>query len=170
VQEISLAKRKWRPSEDHEERSSNPSTAASPTRSRPAPVIYPDEITALYSHTIDWRKKMCGEESDRPLGAWGRWRWQAKKRKTEQKRKERPVIGIGAVEKPWKINYRPCKGVENYIDRRRLSPRRWLVSSAAFLQVCQTLLSVASRVWSFNCDFKCDWLLGWVNSLSDTQL
>jgi len=106
---ISLAKRKWRPSEDHEERSSNPSTAASPTRSRPAPVIYPDEITALYSYTIDWRKKMCGEESDRPLGAWGRWRWQAKKRKTEQKRKERPVIGIGAVEKPWKINYRRAK-------------------------------------------------------------
>lgn len=61
----SLTKRKWGPSEDHEERSSNPSTAGPPSHSRPAPVIYPDEIAALYSHTIDWRKKMCGEESDR---------------------------------------------------------------------------------------------------------
>lgn len=41
------------------------------------------------------------------------------KRKTVWERKEGPVIGICAVEKPWKINYRPCKGAENYIDRRR---------------------------------------------------
>lgn len=50
-------------------------------------------------------------------------RTRAASRETREKeRKEGPVIGIGAVEKPWKINYRPCKGVENYIDRRRVNP------------------------------------------------
>jgi len=68
----SLAKRKRRPSEDHEELSSDPSTTASPSRSRPAPVIYSDEITALYSYTIDWREKMCGEESDRAIDLFDR--------------------------------------------------------------------------------------------------
>lgn len=36
-------------------------------------------------------------------------------------RKEGLVIGIDVVEKPWRINYRSCKGVENYIDRRQMS-------------------------------------------------
>lgn len=160
-----LTKRKWRPSEDHEERSSDPSTTAPPSRSRPAPVIYPDEITALYSYTIDWRKKMW-KESDRATDLLER-EADGKPRNEGRRRKEKgePVIGIGAVEKPWKINYRPCKGVENYIDRRRRRPRRWLAPSATRPRVCQTPLSVVSRDWSFNCDFERGRLLGRASSL-----
>lgn len=72
-------------------------------------------------------------QSDLPLGVRGER--QAEKRGVKRrKEKGEPVIGIGAVEKPWKINYRPCKGVENYIDRRCRRPRRWLAPSPPSLR------------------------------------
>lgn len=101
-----------------QKRSNYPSTAAPPCRRR-SPVIYPDEITALYFCTIDWQK-MC-EDEDRQTVRKAR----NGKQQIYRKRKERSVIGICAVEKPWKINYRPCKGVENYIDRRHVPPKVW---------------------------------------------
>jgi len=65
---------------------------------------------------------MCGEESDRATDLLERETDESDKPRNGSRGKEKgkPVIGIGAVEKPWKINYRPCKGVENYIDRRRM--------------------------------------------------
>lgn len=60
---------------------------------------------------------MCGGERGRAKCEKGE---EDEKRKAMRERKEGPVIGTGVVEKRWKINYRPCKGVENYIDRRRM--------------------------------------------------
>lgn len=122
----SLTKRKWEPSE---KRSGDPSTTARLRRSRPAPVIYPDEIAALYSCTIDCAredsaKKRTDRATDLLWSVRSTRRGRGEKWKTVRERKEGPVIGICAVEKPWKINYRPCKGAENYIDRRRERARR----------------------------------------------
>lgn len=137
-------------------------------------VIYLDEIAALYSYTIDWRTKMCGEENDRARPTFlnaiesqerelreGWWKTEGD---ATVGRKGGPVIGIDAIEKPWKINYRSCKRVENYIDRRQM-PRGelcWSLSlsslpvlSCLFLRIFQTALSLANRDCSLDCYFKC---------------
>lgn len=50
------------------------------------------------------------------------------------------------LEKPWKINYRSCKGVENYIDRRRMPKVAGIPSISPPLSFPNTVISTEQRV------------------------